>query len=169
MAGRRGRIWRDTSLRLHTFVALVSILGPLPSGLANPGTRNPCQGAGRRPAAGEAPLNDSSTAALAQTLIGTWQSDGDSRFTRSFDVDGTVTDRYEGDESATTKGKWRLFTGKNRDPLLDSVVKGLTYLRIDNSGDVTFYVVVKADRLHLHLRYADRRGFSLKFTRTKDR
>jgi len=76
-----------------------------------------------------------------------------------------VTDRYEGDESSTSKAKWRLFTAKDRDPLLDSVVAGVTYLRMDNGSDVTFYAIVKADRRRLQLRYADRRGFMVKFRR----
>ena len=36
---------------------------------------------------------------------------------------------------------------------------------MDNGTDVTFYAIVNADRRHLQLRYADRRGFMVKFRR----
>jgi hypothetical protein len=143
----------------------VSILGGLAAQPADSAVWDRYDGAELPSVAASAPDSDSSTAAIAQTLIGTWQSEGNSRFTRTFAVDGSVTDRFEGDESSTTKAKWRLFTAKDRDPLLDSVVAGVTYLRMDNGGDVTFYAIVKADRHHLQLRYADRRGFMLKFRR----
>jgi hypothetical protein len=159
------RTGRETSLKLHTFVALVSILGGLAAQPADSALSDRYDGAELPSAAASAPDSGSSTAAIAQTLIGTWQSEGNSRFTRTFAVDGSVTDRYEGDESSTTKAKWRLFTAKDRDPLLDSVVAGVTYLRMDNGSDVTFYAIVKADRRRLQLRYADRRGFMLKFRR----
>ena len=142
-------------MKLHTFVALVSILGGL--------TAQPADSAPRSAAASTP--DGSSTAAIAQTLIGTWQSEGDPKFTRTFAADGNVTDRHEGDESSTTKAKWRLFTAKDRDPLLDSAVVGVTYLRMDSGTDVTFYAIVKADRHRLQLRYTDRRGFMLKFRR----
>ena len=48
---------------------------------------------------------------------------------------------------------------------LDSVVPGVTYLRVENGGDVTFYAILKLDRKHLDLRYADRGGSLLRFIR----
>lgn len=156
-------------MRWHTFVVLLGVLGGLTSQPGDAAIRDRDDQAEHPSAAASAPHSDSSTAAIAQTLIGAWRSDGNSRFTRTFGADGTVTDRFEGDESATTKAKWRLFTAEDRDPLLDSVVKGVTYLRVDDGADVTFYVIVRADRRHLHLRYADRRGFLLRFTRVLDR
>ena len=106
-----------------------------------------------------------STAAVAKTLTGVWRLDGNSKFTRTFDADGAMTDRYQGDESATLKAKWSLFTSKDRDARLDSVLPGVTYLRVDDGMALTFYAVVKADGHQLHLRYTDRRGSVLNFTR----
>lgn len=39
-------------------------------------------------------------------MNGTWKSKEDARFTREFFADGTVTDRYEGDASATMTGTY---------------------------------------------------------------
>ena len=112
-----------------------------------------------------APQRDSSTAAASKALVGAWQLQGNPRFTRTFTADGMVTDRFQGNPEDTTKGAWRLFTARDRDPLLDSVVPGVTYLRVENGGDVTFYAVIKLDRKRLDLRYADRGGSLLRFTR----
>lgn len=39
-------------------------------------------------------------------MNGTWKSKEDGKFTREFNADGTVTDRYEGDASATMTGTY---------------------------------------------------------------
>ena len=110
-----------------------------------------------------------SASAIAKILPGTWRMDGNPKFTRTFQADGAMIDQYEGDKSATVRGKWRLFTSKDRDPLLDSAVPGVVYLRVEDGGDVTFYAVVLADRERLRLQYTDRRGFTQEFTRVTGR
>jgi hypothetical protein len=50
-------------------------------------------------------------AAVKRTLTGTWQNSADTRFTRQFNADGTVIDRYEGDDSATIHGTWIVVKG----------------------------------------------------------
>ena len=106
-----------------------------------------------------------STAAISKILIGSWRSEANVRFTRTFAADGSVTDRMEANEADTTKAQWRLFTDKDRDGALEKVMPGVTYLRVDNGTDVIFFEIVKADRRRLYLRYADRRGLLLRFTR----
>jgi hypothetical protein len=110
-----------------------------------------------------------STAAVAKLLPGAWRMDGNPKFTRTFRADGAMVDLYEGDESATVKGKWRLLNADDRDPLLDSAVPGTVYLRVESGADVTFYAVVSADRRRLRLQYTDRRGFVQNFTRVPGR
>lgn len=51
-------------------------------------------------AGGEAaPAND-------PAMNGTWKSKEDAKFTREFKADGTITDKYEGDSSATETGTY---------------------------------------------------------------
>src|SRR3989344_2307119 len=42
----------------------------------------------------------------AGRAVGKWRSTDDAKFTREFRADGTVTDLYEGDASATSNGTW---------------------------------------------------------------
>ncbi|MDP3402485.1 MAG: hypothetical protein Q8S35_00825, partial [bacterium] len=49
-----------------------------------------------------------STVQTSMDLSGTWRSKQDARFVRVFAVDGTITDRYEGDDSATVTGTWNV-------------------------------------------------------------
>lgn len=46
--------------------------------------------------------------ATESAVVGTWRSKQDSKFTREFRADGTIVDRYEGDESATIEGSWSM-------------------------------------------------------------
>jgi hypothetical protein len=108
------------------------------------------------------------TSAIDRLLVGTWQLIGDAKFTRTFAADGTATDRYQGDPTLTTTATWRLFTNANRDPALDSVAPGKTYMKIDSPKETLFFVVVQVNQSTLQLQYADRAGHVMKFRRTRE-
>jgi len=51
------------------------------------------------------------------TLIGSWRSEQDAQFTRTFTASGSVTDSYEGDGSATATGTWKIITADELPPI----------------------------------------------------
>ncbi|PIP87289.1 hypothetical protein COW81_01050 [Candidatus Campbellbacteria bacterium CG22_combo_CG10-13_8_21_14_all_36_13] len=56
-----------------------------------------------------ADINESmemNTEVVSDPVIGFWRSTDDSKFTREFLDDGSVVDKYEGDEDATFIGTW---------------------------------------------------------------
>src|SRR5256885_17172899 len=55
---------------------------------------------------------------LRSSLVGTWQNIADPGFTRELKPDGTATERYEGDDRATSTGPWFLFSGSAPPPEL---------------------------------------------------
>ncbi|MFA7309760.1 MAG: hypothetical protein WC050_02540 [Candidatus Paceibacterota bacterium] len=52
------------------------------------------------------PFPSDSLAPNDQYMVGAWTSIDDANFTRTFNADGTVTDAYKGDESATETGTY---------------------------------------------------------------
>lgn len=105
-------------------------------------------------------------------MTGTWKSDQDAKFTRTFNADGTVTDAYDGNASATVTG-----TYSTVDPLkepagvfgalpLDSLT-GMTVFKITfPQSEVMYFSVNKLDETSLTLTYIGR-GNILLFTRAK--
>jgi hypothetical protein len=65
------------------------------------------------PPATEAPAASVDLTAIKRMLVGTWQNNADTGFTRQFNADGTMTDRYEGDDSATIHGTWIVRKGNS--------------------------------------------------------
>lgn len=108
-----------------------------------------------------------STERICQNIAGLWQSAEDPAFTRTFNVDGTVTDHYRGDPSATSVGTWSIFTSANPDPALDTVVPGVIYLEIESNEDKIFFSIVRINDNELQLKYLDRQGYSMNFTRVR--
>ena len=106
-------------------------------------------------------------AKIAQSLIGVWQMQGNEAFTRSFNSDGTSTDQYQGDLAATVSGTWRLYTSADRVPGFDRLLPGRIYLWIQQPRDTLLFQVVRSDARELWIRYADRGGHLLKFTRRR--
>src|SRR3989344_5588573 len=66
----------------------------------------------------------------ASRAVGTWQSTEDAKFTREFRVDGTVTDMYEGDASATANGTWNQVVTVEAEPVQLPAVGGATLLKL---------------------------------------
>jgi hypothetical protein len=123
------------------------------------------------PAAGAAGAPQASApnlATLGAALAGTWQNLGDTRLTREFDADGRTVERYEGDESATTPGRWALFLGNAPPPELSGrkFDPNIIYLKLGQNGDVLLYALVGLSRSDMKMVYLER-GNILSFARLK--
>jgi hypothetical protein len=105
---------------------------------------------------------------LRHFMVGTWDSADDTRLSREFDPDGTAIDRYDGDESATARGTWLLFTGSVAPPEAAHhklSAEGI-YLEVRERGDVLLFAVLGVDSQNLVLGYLER-GNTLRFSRLK--
>jgi|SRR3989338_8380404 len=101
-------------------------------------------------------------------LVGVWKSDDDGKYSREFRADGTVTDMYEGDVSATANGKWNGFSASTQVPpgVTFPLDQDVTYLHVVMDGETYSYGVVKVNETKLELIYMDRGGM-LRFSRVK--
>ncbi len=105
-------------------------------------------------------------------MNGTWKSNDDAKFTRTFKADGTVTDAYQGDASATESGTYAVV-----DPLKESAgafgsvsaasLTGMTVLKLTfpKSG-VMYFGVNSMTETSLKLTYIGR-GNVLTFTKVQ--
>ena len=99
-------------------------------------------------------------------LTGTWKSVEDSRFIRTFSEDGTVTDQYEGDESATVSGSWNVVENPNAEQPEFASLNGMRAIKIQFPEEVLYFAVVKLTDDTLELSYLAR-GNTLAFTRVR--
>ena len=107
-------------------------------------------------------------ATLKTAVIGTWQSLDDPKFSRELAADGQAVDRYEGDESATTRGHWLMFLG-SAPPAGAAGRKfepNVVYLRLDENGDVLLFALAGLSRSDMKMVYLER-GNLLSFVRLK--
>ncbi len=104
--------------------------------------------------------------AEAGRVVGKWKSADDAKFTREFREDGTVTDSYEGDASATSNGRWSQVVDVAAEPIELPAVGGATLLKLV-FGNETYYFAVSADTTaeKLVLIHLSGRGNVLTFTR----
>lgn len=102
---------------------------------------------------------------VGDPLVGVWQSKEDARFSRTFYADGSFTDRYEGEPSATQPGEWKRTAGTNAD-LSSSLEAGLDGLELVIDGDVYRFGIIDVTVDSLELVYLDRGGV-LTFTRVR--
>ncbi|OGG56007.1 hypothetical protein A2680_00530 [Candidatus Kaiserbacteria bacterium RIFCSPHIGHO2_01_FULL_55_37] len=102
----------------------------------------------------------------AGRAVGKWKSTDDAKFTREFRADGTVTDTYEGDASATANGTWSQVVDVTAEPFQFPAVGGATFLKLVLDGQ-TYYFSVSADTTadKLVLVHLSGRGNILSFTR----
>ncbi len=106
--------------------------------------------------------------AFAATLAGDWRSKDDAKFTRQFTADGTVTDRYEGMDDATTMGEWEIVSDPSREPILLPVVKDAKIMRIQFPEEALYFAVTGATATDLSLVYLNGAGNgNLEFTRVR--
>ena len=102
----------------------------------------------------------------AGRAVGKWKSTEDAKFTREFRVDGTVTDMYEGDASATANGTWNQVVTVEAEPVQLPAVGGATLLKLI-FGSETYYFAISTDTTadKLVLINLSGRGNILSFTR----
>ena len=98
------------------------------------------------------------------SVVGLWESEEDSKFTREILNDGSVVDRYQDD--ADSKGRWMVFTKEIPDTTFNgSLDEGSVYLSLTMSETEKLYFrILRADKDSLELSYLDR-GNTLSFTR----
>lgn len=112
----------------------------------------------------EAAGGEVSTVQTSMDLSGTWQSKEDARFVRVFSVDGTVTDQYEGEDSATVTGTWNVV----EDPATERpelVVNGdMQVIRVQFAEEVLYFAIANLTESDLSMVYLSGNG-SLEFTR----
>lgn len=105
-----------------------------------------------------------STVQSSMDLSGTWRSKEDARFVRVFNVDGTIIDRYEGDESATVSGTWNVVEDlASERPEL--VVNGnVQVIKVQFAEEVLYFAIANLTESDLSMIYLSGNG-SLEFTR----
>lgn len=124
---------------------------------------------GRLASAADAPpAAPPSLPVIAAALTGTWQSLNDTKFTREFDTDGRMIDRYEGEQGEDLEGHWALFLGSAPPPGLGGqhFEPKVVYLKVDQNGDVLLFALTGLTRADLRMVYLQR-GNVLAFTRLK--
>lgn len=100
-------------------------------------------------------------------FVGKWQSTNDTKFTREFYADGSFTDRYEGDPTATQPGEWRRASQAEIEAnLAGSLEAGTDHLILTIDGEVYNFGIVDLTDSSLELVYLDR-GSVLSFTKIK--
>jgi hypothetical protein len=114
--------------------------------------------------AGEAPPPSLDT--VERALIGTWQSLGDTRFTREFDADGKAADRYDGAPNDVIAGRWSAFLGSAPPKAAQGrkLIADAFYVELDQQGDVLIFAVAALNAQSLQLYNLDR-GDMLSFSR----
>ncbi|HET8580892.1 MAG TPA: hypothetical protein VFL98_00275 [Candidatus Paceibacterota bacterium] len=102
----------------------------------------------------------------APTLAGEWRSTDDPKFMRTIREDGTFTDAYQGEPSATANGQWRIFDASQvRADFPYPLDAGASYLEFDDaSGTTLYFKIVSLATSSLALMYLDR-GNMLLFDR----
>lgn len=107
-------------------------------------------GAGAQDAAPQKPVD---LAAVRQDMVGTWQDEADTRFTRELDANGRAFDRLMGEESDSMPGSWIVFLGaaapkKFASGKLDA--NGV-YLEIDRDEDTLLFQLVRVTRADMEM------------------
>ncbi|MES2668069.1 MAG: hypothetical protein V4644_00025 [Patescibacteria group bacterium] len=100
----------------------------------------------------------------AVSIAGVWQSTDDSRFVRTFRSDGTVTDRYEGEDALTVSGIWNFVDDPSREQAELPDVEGATYIKLQFPEEVLYFTVTELSASDLSLSYVGR-GNTLSFER----
>lgn len=105
-----------------------------------------------------------STVQTSMDLSGTWRSKEDARFVRVFTTDGTVTDRYEGDDSATVTGTWNVVEDPSTERPELPVIEGAQVIKVQFAEEVLYFAITKLTETDLSMIYLSGNG-SLEFTR----
>jgi hypothetical protein len=105
-----------------------------------------------------------STVQSSMDLAGTWRSKEDARFIRVFMVDGTVTDRYEGDESATMSGTWNVVEDPSKEQAELPTIENTQVIKVQFPEEVMYFAIRTLTETDLSLIYLSGNG-SLEFER----
>ena len=101
-------------------------------------------------------------------MNGTWKSKEDAKFTREFNADGTVTDRYEGDASATMTGTY-MFVDAGVETDLSVPASYLAGTKVIKTtwpdGTILYFAVQSVTATDLALVNLSGRGNILSFTK----
>lgn len=104
-------------------------------------------------------------------LAGTWQSTDDAKFTREFSADGTVTDRYDGDASATMSGTYAKVNPIEDAPLgisAEYLAEMPSVIKINwSDGESAYFGVSAVSTTSLALIHLSGRGNVLSFTKVR--
>jgi hypothetical protein len=100
------------------------------------------------------------------SITGAWRSADDARFVREFRADGTVEDRYEGDEGATVSGAWNVVADPASEQAELPSAEGMRVVKIQFPEEVLYFSVVNVTDTELELSYLGR-GNTLRFTRIR--
>lgn len=117
-------------------------------------------GASQEPAMIGTPQTEEAAVALA----GSWKSSQDERFVRTFREDGTLTDTYEGDRSATMSGAWSLVSEEDQALLGLPDVDGARVVSVQFPEEVLYFAIVEHTEHTLALQFLTGNG-TLAFTR----
>ena len=112
-----------------------------------------------------APAGTDTAAVASNSIVGTWKSVEDAKFTRTIYENGQYKDAYEGQPSADMSGPWVTFTSENAPSDFPYPVDaGATYLQLDSGKDALYFKITKVTDKDLELIYLNRGG-ALTFTR----
>lgn len=110
------------------------------------------------------PANEGAGEQETFELAGTWQSTEDARFIRTFESDGTVTDRYDGDDSATISGSWNFVEDPSEEQAELPDTDGARVIKIQFPEEVMYFAIAELSADALSMNYLSGNG-SLQFTR----
>jgi hypothetical protein len=105
--------------------------------------------------------------AMSETkMAGTWKSNEDAKFTREFRSDGTFTDRYEGDASATMSGSWKVVDPTAVDVGVPaSALAGVTVVEMNFEDGPMYFGIANVSDVELAMVNYSGRGNILVFTK----
>ncbi len=104
--------------------------------------------------------------AFAARLAGDWRSKDDAKFTRQFSANGSVTDRYAGNDDATVMGEWMLVADPAKEQVQLPVVKDAKVVKLQFPEEVLYFAVTGLTATDLSMVYLTGNG-TLEFSRVR--
>ncbi|KND47447.1 MAG: hypothetical protein AB199_03390 [Parcubacteria bacterium C7867-004] len=106
------------------------------------------------------------TDAFKAKLAGDWRSKDDAKFTRQFSADGTVVDRYQGNDDATVTGEWSIVADPSKEAIPLPVVKDAKIVKIEFPEEALYFAVNGLTETDLSMIYLTGNG-TLEFSRVR--
>jgi hypothetical protein len=99
-------------------------------------------------------------------MAGSWKSKEDAKFTREFRADGTFSDRYEGDASATASGSWKVVDPTKVDVGVPAAaLAGVTVVEMNFEDGPMYFGIANVSDVELAMVNYSGRGNILVFTK----